>query len=98
MPYPGTEVWNVLEKKNVLKDIKWEELKWDYQYFLKSPRCFSDTLSKEELLKYHRELMALAIKKLSLKVKIQKLLSHPKSVVPLIAPYVYYRLKSLVRK
>jgi len=98
MPYPGTEVWNVLEKKDMVKDVKWEELKWDYQYFLKSPRCFSDTLSKEELLKYHRELMALAIKKLSLKVKIQKLLSHPKSVVPLIAPYVYYRLKSLVGK
>jgi len=97
-PYPGTEVWDILEKKGILENLKWDELKWDYQYFLKSPRHFSDTISKEELLKYHRELMSLAIKKLSLKVKIQKLLSHPKNVIPLIMPYLYYRLKSTIGK
>jgi radical SAM superfamily enzyme YgiQ (UPF0313 family) len=97
-PYPGTEIWDIFEKKGMLKDLKWEELKWNYQYFLKSPRQFSDTLSKEELLKFHRELMSLAIKKLSLKIKIQKLLFNPKNVIPLIMPYIYYRLKSAMGK
>jgi len=98
IPYPGTEVWDILEKKGLLENLKWNELKWDYQYFFKSPRCFSDTISKEELLNFHRELIALGIKKFSLKVKIKKLLSHPKTVIPLIVPYLYYRLKSTVNK
>ena len=93
-PYPGTELWDICENKELLKNLKWEELEWKYQYFFDKPRTFSDTLSTDELIKFHRELSSLAIKKFSMKVKIKKFLSNP-SNINLLFPYIYYRLKSI---
>lgn len=92
-PYPGTELWELCEKKGLLKGVKWEELNWDFQYFNKKPRTYSDVLSQDELISFHRELSALAIKKMPLGLKIRKFLSDPSSNIRLLLPYLYYRLK-----
>ena len=48
---------------------------------------------KKELMEAHRELIAIAIKKLPMSLKIKKLMSNPARIFPLVLPYLYYKLK-----
>jgi len=89
-PLPKTELWNVCEKKGLLKGLKWEDLKMDVT---QNPRSFSDVFSKEELMKIYKEFTSLSIERYSLGFKIRKFISNPSRYLPFMIPYFSYKIK-----
>lgn len=96
-PYPDSDLWDIYEKKGLLKDLKWDDYLMDSFTSFKKPLCFpTDGLSKNDLLNIHRELISLGIKRYPLNVKIKKVLRNPIKFLVLVRPYMSVKIKSLI--
>jgi radical SAM superfamily enzyme YgiQ (UPF0313 family) len=94
-PLPKTELWDVCEKKGLLKGLKWKDLKMDVT---QSPRSFSDIFSQEELMKIYKEFTSLSIERYSTGFKIRKFVSHPNRYLKFMVPYFSYKIKKGISK
>jgi radical SAM superfamily enzyme YgiQ (UPF0313 family) len=94
-PYPKTELWDICEKKGLLKGLKWKDLKMDVT---QSPRSFSDIFSKEELMEIYKEFTSLSIERYSMGFKIRKFISHPNRYLKFMIPYFSYKIRKSVSK
>jgi len=94
-PLPKTELWDVCEKKGLLKGLEWKNLKMDVT---QKPRSFSDIFTQEELMDIYKEFTSLSIERYSLAFKIKKFASNPTRYLSFLLPYFSYKIKKRIHK
>lgn len=92
--YPGTKLWDVCKEKGLLKNIKWSDFIVDEFSTKKTPKCFSDIFTDEELIKLHREVMNVTLEDYALTVKIKKIIKNPKKIITVGIPFLKYKIKN----
>jgi len=90
-PYPGTEVWNICRKENLLKDATWEK----FGMGILDDFVFSHTIDKNFIHQNIQELNHIALKKIPLGEKLKwlgvRLTDDPHYVSKMLKNYFHIK-------